>query len=308
MFGRLPPLHTLAAFEAVARHLSFAKAAEELCLTHSAISHRIRHLEQHLGTRVFRRLNRTIALTSEGERFLESVRYALRLLHAASTEISPDLRSSLRISVAPAFASNWLIQRIGSFQRLHPEVELEIQATSLLASLQAGQSDVAIRYGRGEWPGVTAIRLLETSLIGVCSPQYRRMLGPIDGPQVIARVTLLRHPLMPWPRFLQAINYHGQEPVRGPLFSEVSVMLEAAASSQGVALAPSALLAPLLESRRLVKLLDAAIDTDHTYYAVCLAEARERRAVSAFIEWLIDTASVDASNHETLVRAPAACA
>jgi LysR family glycine cleavage system transcriptional activator len=307
VFDKLPPLHALAAFEAAARHLSFTKAAEELCRTQSAVSRRIRQLERHLGAPLFLRSKRSVALTPQGRRLLDAVREALRTLQAASDQIATDRRPTLRLSVAPAFASNWLIQRIGGFQRQHPDLDLEIQATSLVADLRVDPIDVAIRYGHADWPGARAIRLMESRLVAVCSADYRKALGRIEGPQVLDRVTLLRHAMMPWPRFFQAVGHRRDEPVRGPLFSEVSLMLEAAASSQGVALAPMVLVRSPVESRRLVRLLDAEVEVDATYYAVFLPDARERPAVRAFIDWVVKTAAADELAGRALDGVAATC-
>src|SRR5690606_115783 len=124
-YRRTPPLHALTAFEAVARHASFSKAAQELYLTHSAISHRIRLLEEHLGTQLFLRLGRQVVLTPRGEAFLAVVREALTRLHRATSRLKEHNRRSLRVSVLPAFASAWLIQRLGDFYRSYPDIDLD---------------------------------------------------------------------------------------------------------------------------------------------------------------------------------------
>ena len=128
-FRKLPPLTALSAFESVARHRSFTKAAKELFLTHSAVSQRVSQLEEHLKTRLLVRSTRGVELTPAGSRYLESVRQALGTLALASQDFQDTTRKMLRISVVPVFASSWLISRLRSFHRLHPNVELDIETS-----------------------------------------------------------------------------------------------------------------------------------------------------------------------------------
>jgi LysR family glycine cleavage system transcriptional activator len=159
MFRKLPSFHALAAFEAVARHQSFAKAAAELCVTQSAISHRIKALEEHFSAKFFLRGRGAVTLTAQGTYFLGAVIDSLSALQTACSRLSWSARKVVKLSIGPAFARNWLLERLGSFYRLHQDIDLELNAVKLtqankLGCLKSGEADVAIRYGAAsDWPG-----------------------------------------------------------------------------------------------------------------------------------------------------------
>src|SRR5258708_32985913 len=158
MADRLPPLHLLTAFDAVARLGSFARAADELCLTQSAVSHRIRRLERQLEVDLLLRGGKRIAVTDAGRQLLHTVRDLMTRLQRATAGLATS-RRRLRISMAPAIANFWLVPRLRTFQALHPGVELEIHATLEIVDLKAGEADVCVRSGPGNWPGLEAMRL-----------------------------------------------------------------------------------------------------------------------------------------------------
>lgn len=293
MFRRLPPLHALAAFEAAARHQSFTKAAEELCLTHSAVSHRIRQLEESLGTKLFLRLNRNILLTPAGSQFLETVRESLHKLQSASSRLSSGGRSAVRISVAPAFASQWLAHRIGDFQARHPKIDLEIQTTSHMVNLRTEDVAVGVRFGDGQWPGTHCVKLFSDEFAPVCSPAYLDKVGPIRAPEDLKRAVLLRNSRVPWKEWFDAVGLDWEEPASGPLFAEVNLLLDAAVNGAGVALAGRVLTTAGLRSGRLVKVLEATALSRRAFYAVCLPENLQKPEVAALIEWLVAEARED---------------
>lgn len=293
MFRKLPSFHALAAFEAVARHQSFARAARELCVTESAVSHRIRTLEQHFSARFFVRTRRAVTLTAQGTCLLGAVLEALCTLQDACTRLERNTRKTVRLSVGPAFARNWLLERLGSFYRLHRDVDLEINAVKLaqrdkLACLKSGEADMAIRYGEeSDWPGSGCFELIRSEVFPVCSLSYRAALGEAPQPRALLDATLLRLPRQPWKPWFRAAGLACEEPDHGPLFSDAGLMLEAAAKGQGVALARSALADEYLDSGRLARLFDVSIPSDCAYYAVCLPEVAARPEVASFIEWLV---------------------
>ena len=296
-FGGLPPLHALAAFEAVARLHSFAKAADELCITHGAVSHRIKQLERHFGAQFFSRRGRTIALTAKGTYFLGAVLDALSTLQEASTYMSSDTHKTVHVSAGPSFARNWLIERLGDFYQKHPDIDLELSATKLtkagkLASLKADDADIEVRYGSAdEWTGFDSVKLLEGRLFPVCSPAYRDKLGGLARPDDLFKAVLLRLPHEPWKPWFEAAGLKIEEPVRGPLFSDASLMLDTAAKGQGVALARSLIVDDYLASGQLVRLWDISIPSPYAYYAIHSAKSPLRPEVNAFIEWLIARSS-----------------
>lgn len=291
-FSKLPPLHALAAFEAVARLQSFARAADELCVTHGAVSHRIRLLEEHFGTRLLLRHGGSVALTTKGTYLLTAVLDALSTLQEASQRLS-DTRPVVRISAGPSSAHNWLVLLLGAFYREHPDVDLEISATKLTkqkqrAAVECGEVDVAVRYStREDWSGLACVKLMDVMLFPVCSPAYREALGGIRTVADLRKAVLLRLPHEPWQPWFQAAGLQWREPSSGPLFGDASLMLDAAANGQGVALARSVLVGRDLESARLVRLFEVSIPSARSYYAVCAPGAAGRPEIDAFIEWLI---------------------
>jgi LysR family transcriptional regulator, glycine cleavage system transcriptional activator len=294
MFSKLPPLHSLTAFECVARHQSFAKAAEELCITHSAVSHRIKQLEDSVGTRLFDRLNRNVALTSAGARFLETVRESLHRLEVASRQVTSGDRVTLRVSARPAIASNWLAYRIADFQLKHPKIDLHLEAGTALADLRSREADVCLQYGEGDWPGCHALRLFTDEFHAACSPEYLRKAGPFRQPSDLQRATLLRTPpKVPWRPWFEAAGLDWEEPSTGPIFGEATVLLAALANGAGVGLAGRIAAAPHFHSGRLVRVFDIGVPAPRSLYAVCLESSRGRPEIALFMEWLASEARED---------------
>ena len=173
---RLPPPHDLLAFEAAARHMSFLKASDELHVTQSAVSHRIKSLEEFLGVALFIRINRNIALTSFGERYLAEVKSALAALDAATANLKGSTRVRLRISAAPALGAKWLVARLAGFQRVHPQIELAVSSSYDLELIKRGEAGIGIRYGAEDALGLSTINLFEETLFPIASTGQRRAL------------------------------------------------------------------------------------------------------------------------------------
>ena len=292
-FGGLPPLHALAAFEAVARLHSFAKAADELCITHGAVSHRIKQLENHFGSQLFSRRGRTVALTAKGTYFLGAVLNALSTLQEAAIRLAGETHKTVHVNVGPSFARNWLVERLGDFYQKHPEIDIELSATKLtkmskLTSLKSDGADIEVRYGTSdEWTGFDSIKLLAGQLFPVCSPAYREKQGGLNKPDDLLKAVLLRLPHEPWKPWFIAAGLPANEPLRGPLFSDAGLMLETAANGQGIALARSLIVDDYLASGRLVKLWDISIPSPQAYYAIFSAKVSARPEVHTLINWLI---------------------
>lgn len=292
MFRILPSFQGLAAFEAVARYQSFAKAAEELCITQSAVSHRINTLERKFGAKFFVRNRNAVTLTAQGTFFLGAVIEALSTLESACFRLSRT-RKIVKIDVGPAFARNWLVEQLGNFYRLHDDIDLEVSAvkmaqTNKLGSLKSGEADVSIRYGNAEdWPGLQCVELMRSEVFPVCSTGYKATIGGIYSPKDLLRATLLRLPRQPWKPWLKAAKLDCDEPLRGPLFSDAALMLDAAAQGQGVALARSALVEHDLATGRLVHLFDISIPAEFSYYVICRPDTDQREEVALFIRWLV---------------------
>ena len=285
--GTLPPLHALTAFEAIARHGHFARAAAELFLTASAVSHRIRSLEAQLGMRLLDRDSHGVRVNENGARLLLEVRAALAALQAGAARIGIESRPVLRLSVLPAFASGWLVQRLGSFYRAFPDIELEIASTSQLVNVKAGECDAAIRYGAGQWPGLAADRLCNDVVFPAASPEYLASIPAIEKPGDLAGAVFLRHRLLPWRRWFAAAGLDRPEPDTGPLFSDAGLMLDAAVSGHGIALARGLLAKPHLESGRLVALTRVRCDSEWNFHLVYRPEDVARPELAAFRDWLL---------------------
>lgn len=289
MAFRLPPLHALAAFEAAARHQSFLKAADELCVTQSAISHRIRQLEDDLGVKLFLRINRNIALTPQGESYLTAVRKALADIEVATRGVTHAVRHTLKISVAPAIGSKWLVSRLADFQRQHPDIDLIVSSSIQLANIKSGEVDVGVRYGHGDWPGLVAYKLTDEVLVAVCSPDYPTRVGGLEVPADIAKGKLLRHPSLPWKPWLDAAGLDWPEPTGGVLFDDAVMMIEAAAAGNGIAVSPGKLIEPYLATGSLIRLFDLA-PKDRGYHVVLAPESVAKPWVMAFADWLVAAA------------------
>lgn len=284
---KLPPLHTLTAFEVAAKYGSFSKAAEELALTHGAISHKIKQLEDYLRLRLFVRLPRNVVLTKEGSTFLSEVQAALSMLEAASLRVTTRKeKNALRVNVLPPFAGNLLVRQLPEFLHEHSDIDLEIDATPRLENNDVAGIDVFIRYGSGEWPGFDCVKLMEVELYPVCSPVFlkrHRLASPSD----LESVLLLRHTMEPWEPWFRAANVRCSRPPAGPLFTDARLMLDAARDGQGVALARSVLAESDVREGRLVRLFDVAAVSPFAYFALFVPGARNRAEVDAFVVWLI---------------------
>ena len=165
MVRKLPSLNAMRAFEAAARHVSFTKAADELFVTHAAISRHVRDLEDWLGLKLFIRTGRGVKLTKAGEKYLTQLSLAFDRLAAATKDIMHDAEAGeLTVSVEEAFASRWLVPHMGGFNKLHPEIELSIDPDDDLVNFRTNQASLGIRYGMGDWPGVDSELLVRARI------------------------------------------------------------------------------------------------------------------------------------------------
>lgn len=282
MLQPLPPLDPLVAFEAAARLGSFQRAAEELHLTPSAVSHRIRQLEEKIGKPLFERQHRHIALTPEGKHYYTGVHEALEQLRRVTEEIGGQIHKRLRLSVAPALGSKWLMRYLTRYQRAHPELEFQLSTSTELEPLTTGQCDVGLRYGQEEWPGLEAWKLFDETLITVCSPTYKTSL-PNSNP--LSEAQLLRHPLLSWTDWFTATG-HAPVQAHGPQYDDALLMLEAAVSGQGVALMTFTLAAPYLAEGTLVQTTPASCP-GLAFYVIAPRSLHNKPWVNAFIRWLV---------------------
>jgi LysR family glycine cleavage system transcriptional activator len=289
---RLPPLNALRAFEAAARHLSFTRAAMELNVTQAAISHQIRTLEEHFGLPLFRRLNRALLLTEEGQTLFPAVRDALDGLAEGSARLrARESAGTLTVSTLPSFAVKWLVPRMSHFQDRHPGIDLRISAKEYLVDFARDGIDVAIRFGAGSWPGVHAEWLADEALTPVCSPA---LLPGLQHPGDLAHATLLHEDMLPlrgfptWETWLAAVGVEGVDPLRGPRFSHTHLMLQAAMDGRGVAMGLMLITADDLAAGRLVEPFTFRLASGFGYYLIYPPATAERPKTRAFSEWVME--------------------
>jgi LysR family glycine cleavage system transcriptional activator len=284
---RIPPITGLMAFESVARNGSFSKAADELSITQSAVSHRISQLESLVGASLLIRIGHSVSLTPVGKELLPFVREGLGCLRDGLAKISTEGKPTIKLSLAPAVASNWLIQRLSGFHRNHPDINLDIQATSKNINLRTGEADLAIRCGEGRWDGLDAIELIPVNIIAVCSPAYRKAHPWLKRLEDLERATLLRHSLVVWKDWFTSLGADLRIPASGASFSEVSLLINAAECSQGIALVFDVLVERQLQDGTLVQLVPQSIVSDRSYYVVTATGAPRSEEIQVFIDWLL---------------------
>ncbi len=298
MSRRLPPLNALRAFEAAARHLSFAKAAQELHVTPAAISHQIKGLEDYLGVALFQRGKRSIRLTEAGQAALPDLRSGFDYLAAGIARIR-DLETGglITVSAAPSFAAKWLVPRIERFHQTHPDIDARVAASVGLVDFDRDQVDIGIRYGQGRYPDLSAELLLHEEVVPVCSPALLEDKPPLKRPKDLEHFTLIHddtpmfgQPVPDWRMWLLAAGVQSVDWTRGPRFSPTSMAIQAALDGQGVALVGRVLAESDLSARRLVRPLAFAVPSDFAYYIVCPEANAERPKVRAFRDWLLEEA------------------
>lgn len=288
MARRLPPLNALRAFEAAARHLSFTRAAVELNVTQAAISHQVKALEEWLGLDLFRRLNRALRLTEEGQAYLPTVRDALDAIDSATKRLVAGGESrALAITTTTSFASTWLLPRLRRFRALHPDIDLHMDTSDGLVDIVREGIDLSIRYGRGDWPGLTVEHLMEEELFPVCSPALLEGAHPLETPEDLNHHTLLHDDMsIDWDVWLRAAGIKGVDASRGPFYQHSYLVVHAAIDGEGVALGRSALVADLLADGRLVRPFEVSLPANFAYYVASAKGAPLRPHAQAFRDWL----------------------
>ena len=255
MSRRLPPLISLRVFECAARHLSFTRAADELCVTQAAVSHQIKALEEWVGTPLFKRLNRTIKLTEAGERMVGPLTQALDLMATATRYVLEGGGAPvINVATFDSFSSLWLLPRLHRFRSRYPNIDMRFFAKRSEDALTSGDADLEIRYGDGNWNGLSATRLIEEDIFPVCSPRLLESGKPLS---VLA--DLQHHDLLhdvfsiDWRNFLDHFGVPEVDTRRGLGFNHSHLVLQACKAGSGVALGRSALVADDLRQGLLVR-------------------------------------------------------
>ena len=295
MRDHLPPVAALRALEAAARHGSFTRAAAELNVTQSAISHQVRHLEQLWGLELFARDARPLVLTKNGEALVPVARDFFARLSATLESLRvEDTRGALKISTLESFALTWLVPRLNDFYAGHPEIVVWISTKDGLVDFAAEDVDMGIRFGRGVYPGLHSSLLLREYIFPACSLELLKRLGPPSSPADLARFPLLLihdEPMSSqWGAWLAAAGVP-DFPLDGPRFPNTNMALQAAIAGQGVVLLRSAHVDDSLAARGLVRLFDVHCSASHAYHLVCQEGAQARPRIAAFREWILAQAA-----------------
>lgn len=294
MTRHLPPLSALRAFEAVARHLNFTKAADELHVTPAAVSQQVKVLEDHLGAALFRRTKRSVALTDAGRIILPDIQAGFEWLGRALDKVSTHAATkTLTISVAPSFASKWLLPRLDRFSALYPEIDIRISATMALVDFRKDEADLAIRFGKGPYPGLDTEKLFPEALTPMCSSELLNGKHPLKTPDDLRHFRLLHDMSIPggdgqlrWAQWLSTAGAVKVNPNRGPRFSLAELAFQAAIDGGGVVLGRVALAADDVAAGRLVCPFDVMVPLDVSYFLVLPARNRDRAEIAAFRSWL----------------------
>ena len=295
MRRRLPSLNALKAFEASARHESFTKAADELCVTQGAVSQQVKALESELSVRLFKRERQRLVITEAGQTYLAVVRDAFdRLALGTQRLLQQESSGRLTVTTSPNFAAKWLMHRLGRFSEAHPEIDLRVSASMQHIDFAGEDIDLAIRHGDGQWPGLHVTRLCAEEIFPVCSPQLLKGRKPLHSPRDIRHHTLLHvNDTAEWGRWLGSVGVDDVACKRGPIVNQASMAIDAAVDGQGIALARTALASWDLISGRLVRPFHQALPAPYAFWIVCPRSAATQPKIVSFREWLLDEAGLD---------------
>ncbi len=292
MSRRLPPLNSLKVFEAAARHLSFTRAAEELFVTQAAVSHQIKSLEEFLGLKLFRRRNRSLLLTEEGQSYFLDIKDIFTSISDATNKVlERGSKGALTISLSPSFAIQWLVPRLSDFNEKHPDIDVRIKAVDLDEGSLTDDVDVAIYYGRGHWSGLCAHKLYQEYLVPVCSPTLLTGSKPLRSLDDLQFHTLLHDTSRKeWKNFVRHYHIGDTNVNQGPIFSHSTMVLQAAVHGQGIALGNNVLAQPELDAGRLVCPFDEVLLSNNSFYLVCQENQVEAGRIQIFRDWMLEKA------------------
>lgn len=293
---RLPPLNALLTFEAAARHLNFTRAAEELLVTQAAVSRQVQHLEEHLEAPLFERRRRQLELTAVGQRLARAVAIGFEHIAQAVDEIAEERsRADVTVSSSVTFASYWLMSRIANYRANFPDVDLHLVATAKTRDITRSGIDLAIRYGRGDWPGLKAHYLFDNDIFPVCAPSYLKTHGPIETLSELKKATRLHlvqfdRNWVTWGTWFSEFGVEEPEGEAGLSFDNYMLLIHAAIRGEGVALCGGRLAEDLIGRGDLVRPLNSAIRSDRAFYLLEPEGLPARPAVRHFRDWLIGEA------------------
>ena len=293
---RLPPLNSLVAFEAVARHLSMTRASEELAVSREAVSRQIHNLEEHLGVQLFLRVHRAVELTPAGQSLQDAVAAGLGQIARTAAGLQQAARAArVTVTATIAIATYWLTPRLARFRERHPETEIHVRVSDTQLDMAAEGIDLGLRYGDGRWPGVTTTPLFETETFPVCTPSYLAEHGPIATPFDLLDHTLLNldgptHLGENWDWLLEGLDVSGPRTPHTLGFDSYANVIQAALESQGIALGFTHIVDALLARGQLIRPIGHSLKKGYAVWLVAPSGARLSPAATAFRDWLISEA------------------
>ena len=294
MQRRLPPFTSLKTFEAAARHLSFTRAAAELCVTQAAVSHQVKVLEQYLGSALFIRMPRALELTETGKILLPVVQKSFDDIGQTVSSIRQGQKtSSLSIAVAPSFAAHWLMPRLENLIEQHPEIELSLKHWNGSVDFSKQDFDLAITYGSSQWAGLQSQRILQIDFFPVCSPSLLQGVKKLNSINDLQQFNLIHdadHET--WRKWLELAGVVDIDPARGTVVDDTNVLIKAARDGLGVAMCSMPFVKDLLANGKLVRPFELSLVSDKAYYAVCPKERFSNKDINTVWRWLAEQAKL----------------
>ena len=289
MGRRLPPLNSLKSFEAAGRLLSFTRAAHELNVTQAAVSHQIKLIEGYLDVTLFVRTPRKLVLTEQGRALLPDIIEAFDKLSNAIGAVRQEPSSKMiSVRLAPSFAAKWLSPRLKYFWLQHPEIDLCLYHANPAVEFDREEIDIAVTYGKGDWPGVVADPILSLDFYPVCTPAFMTNDRPLSNIDNLRYYSLLHDANYEcWSDWLKLAKIEGINANKGTIIDDTNVLIQAAVDGQGVALGSTTFVQDLLDSGKLVKPFDITLVNEFAYYVVCPEAHLKNSSVQAFKNWLL---------------------
>jgi len=290
MVRRLPPLNSLKSFEAAGRRLSFTRAAQELNVTQAAVSHQIKVIEEYLGVTLFVRTPRKLVLTEQGKTLLPDVIEAFDKVSNAIGAIKQEPSSKMiSVRLAPSFAAKWLSPRLKYFWLQYPEIDLCLYHAHPAVDFDREEIDIAVTYGKGDWPGLVVDQILSLDFFPVCTPAFMSNDKPLSDIDNLRYYSLLHDANYEcWADWLKLANIDEINASKGTIIDDTNVLIQAAVDGQGVALGSTTFVQDLLDSGKLIKPFDITLVNEFAYYIVCPETHLKNPSVQAFKNWLLE--------------------
>lgn len=297
MLKRIPPLNSLRAFESAARQLSFTKAADELFVTQAAVSHQIKSLENFLSIKLFHRKNRSLLLTEEGQSYFHDLRNIfVDIQDATQRLVAMGAKGAITIATPPSFASQWLVPRLHKFSAKHSDIDVRIKAVDADDGFLDDSVDIAVFYGKGNWPSYYCTKLLSEFLTPMCSPLLLQKGNPLSSLKDLSLHTLLHdNTRAAWKNWLKNFDVKHVNVNQGPIFSHTMLVLQTACMGQGIALSDTVLAKPEIDSGRLICPFKERVESKLSYYIVCKESQAEQTKIKVFSEWMLAQVNDDSS-------------